>query len=146
MSCAAPFRPGAGSNPASGSISYPGRPERITHPLFLSLSARCRGGFYCRTMRDFAKAFYKSRAWQECRAGYAASVGGLCEDCLDRGLYRPGEIVHHMIELTPDNINDPAVSLSWSNLRLLCRDCHAKRHGARRRYRVDPAGRVTSRW
>ena len=33
-----------------------------------------------------------------------------------------------MTELTPDNINDPAVSLSWSNLRLLCRDCHAKRH------------------
>ena len=88
-------------------------------------------------MREFAKAFYKSKAWQRCRDGYAASVGGLCEDCLAKGLYRPGEIVHHMTELTPDNINDPAVSLSWSNLRLLCRDCHAKRHGARRRYRVD---------
>lgn len=48
--------------------------------------------------------------------------------------------------MAKDAINDPAVSLSWSNLRLLCRDCHAKRHGARRRYRVDPAGRVTSRW
>lgn len=97
-------------------------------------------------MKEFARGFYKGRAWQQCRDGYAASVGGLCEDCLAKGLYRPGEIVHHMIELTPDNINDPAVSLSWSNLRLLCRDCHAKRHGARRRYRVDPAGRVTSRW
>ena len=97
-------------------------------------------------MREFAKAFYKSKAWQRCRDGYAASVGGLCEDCLAKGLYRPGEIVHHMVELTPENINDPAVALSWSNLRLLCRDCHAKRHGARRRYRVDPAGRVTSRW
>ena len=92
-------------------------------------------------MKEFARGFYKGRAWQQCRDGYAASVGGLCEDCLAKGLYRPGEIVHHMIELTPDNINDPAVSL-----RLLCRDCHAKRHGARRRYRVDPAGRVTSRW
>ena len=98
------------------------------------------------TPREFAKEFYKSKAWQRCRNGYAASMGGLCEDCLARGLYQPGEIVHHMIELTPENINDPAVSLSWSNLRLLCRDCHAKRHGARRRYRVDPAGRVTSRW
>lgn len=75
-------------------------------------------------MREFAKAFYKSKAWQRCRDGYAASVGGLCEDCLAKGLYRPGEIVHHMIELTPDNINDPAVSLSWSNLRLLCRELY----------------------
>lgn len=92
------------------------------------------------------KRFTRAKRGSAARDGYAASVGGLCEDCLAKGLYRPGEIVHHMIELTPDNINDPAVSLSWSNLRLLCRDCHAKRHGARRRYRVDPAGRVTSRW
>ena len=28
-------------------LSHPGRPERITRPLLLSLSARCRGGFYC---------------------------------------------------------------------------------------------------
>ena len=97
-------------------------------------------------MKEFARGFYKGRAWQQCRAGYAASVGGLCEDCLAKGLYRPGEIVHHMIELTPDNINDPAVSLSWSNLRLLCRDCHAKRHGAQKRYKVDAVGRVTPRW
>ena len=97
-------------------------------------------------MREFAKAFYKSKAWQRCRDGYAASAGGLCEDCLAKAVYRPGEIVHHMIELTPDNINNPAVSLSWSNLRLLCRDCHAKRHGARKRYKVDAVGRVTPRW
>ena len=73
-------------------------------------------------------------------------MGGLCEDCLDKGLYRPGEIVHHMVELTPENINDPAVALSWSNLRLLCLDCHAKRHGTTKRYKVDEAGRVTPRW
>lgn len=92
------------------------------------------------------KRFTRAKRGQRCRDGYAASVGGLCEDCLAKGLYRPGEIVHHMTELTPDNINDPAVSLSWSNLRLLCRDCHAKRHGARKRYKVDAVGRVTPRW
>ena len=94
-------------------------------------------------MKDFAKSFYTSRAWKNCRRAYAASVGGLCEDCKAKGLITPGEIVHHKIELTPENINDPAVTLSWSNLRLVCRECHAKKHGAReRRYTVDPLGRV----
>ncbi|WP_367950550.1 HNH endonuclease signature motif containing protein [uncultured Gemmiger sp.] len=98
-----------------------------------------------KTMREFAKAFYKSKAWQRCREGYVSSVGGLCEDCLAKGLYQPGEIVHHMVELNPANINDPAVALSWENLRLLCRDCHAKRHGSHKRYRVDASGRVIPR-
>ena len=94
-------------------------------------------------MKDFAKSFYTSRAWKNCRRAYAASVGGLCEDCKAKGLITPGEIVHHKIELTPENINDPAVTLSWSNLRLVCRECHARKHGAReRRYTVDPLGRV----
>ena len=96
-------------------------------------------------MQDFAKSFYKSKAWQKCRAAYAASVGGLCEDCLDSGIVQAGEIVHHVRALTPDNIDDPAVTLSPENLRLLCRDCHGKRHGHVRRYRIDAAGRVTAR-
>ena len=96
-------------------------------------------------MREIATAFYKSKAWQRCRAGYIASVGGLCEDCLDKGLYTPGEIVHHMVELSPENISNPAITMGWDNLRLLCRDCHGKRHGNQRRYKVDAAGRVTAR-
>ena len=96
-------------------------------------------------MRDFAKAFYKSKAWQRTRRAYASSVGGLCEECLRRGLYRPGEIVHHRQALTPENILDPAVSLSWSNLELLCRDCHGAAHGSPRRYKVDAFGRITTR-
>lgn len=92
--------------------------------------------------QDWAKAFYKSKAWQQTRTAYAASVGGLCEDCLRRGEYRPGEIVHHKVHLTPENINNPAVSLSWSNLELLCRDCHGKMHGNQKRYKVDEFGKV----
>lgn len=93
-------------------------------------------------MQEFAKAFYKSRAWQTTRDAYAASVGGLCEDCLARGLYKAGEIVHHKQELTPDNIDDPSVTLAWDNLKLVCRDCHAKAHGGAKRYKVDEFGRV----
>lgn len=94
-------------------------------------------------MREFAESFYKSKAWQQCRSAYAKSVGGLCECCLKRGLVKPGEIVHHKVKLSPENINDPVVTLSWGNLELLCRDCHAKAHGSVKRYKVDEMGRVT---
>lgn len=97
-------------------------------------------------MKDWAKGFYKSAAWKSCRAAYAASVGGLCERCLQRGVYKPGEIVHHKVWLTPENINDPAVTLNWKNLELVCRDCHAELHDARkRRYKIDPNGSVITR-
>ena len=45
-----------------------------------------------------------------------------------RGLYTPGEIVHHIVELTPGNIADPSITLNWDNLRLVCRECHANEH------------------
>ena len=67
---------------------------------------------------------------------------GLCERCLDRGRIVPGEIVNHRIELTPENINDPEVTLSFKNLKLVCRDCHAQEHKPEKRYKVDQMGRV----
>lgn len=93
-------------------------------------------------MREFAETFYKSKAWQSCRNGYAKSKHGLCERCMERGIYRPGDIVHHKVHLTPENISDPGVSLSWDNLELLCRDCHALAHKPEKRYKVDELGRV----
>ena len=97
-------------------------------------------------MQPWAARFYKSRAWRACRSAYAASVGGLCERCLRRGVYRPGRIVHHKVYLTPENINDPAVTLGWDNLELVCDDCHAMEHEPRRRrFTVDELGRVVSR-
>lgn len=101
-------------------------------------------------MQEFAKSFYRSKAWQHCRDGYAKAAGGLCEECLRRGIYQPGEIVHHRQPITPENIDDPTVTLSWDNLELVCRDCHAELHRGcygrqkrRRRYRLDALGRVT---
>lgn len=97
--------------------------------------------------REFAKRFYSSKAWQECREAYAKSQRHLCENCLTKGLYTPGEIVHHIIELTPNNIDDPSVTLNFDNLRLVCRRCHAEEHGARKgaRYIITDDGRVISR-
>lgn len=36
--------------------------------------------------------------------------------------------VHHKKWLTPENINDPEITLSFNNLELLCDICHQKEH------------------
>ncbi len=94
-------------------------------------------------MKDFARGFYKSKAWQDCRRAYIKSVGGLCERCLKKGIYRAGVIVHHLTVLTPETIQDPTVTLNFDALELLCMDCHNKEHLSKgRRYRVDEMGKV----
>ena len=96
-------------------------------------------------MKDFSKAFYKSAAWQHCRDGYIKSVGGLCERCLKRGLIVPGYIVHHKCYLTPENIQDPDVSLNWDNLEYLCQPCHNAIHFKeehRKRYTINKDGTI----
>ena len=95
--------------------------------------------------KEFSSSFYKSALWTRCRNEYAASVGWLCEDCLKKGLIVPLEEVHHITELTPENINDQRITIGWDNLVGLCRECHRARHLNRepRRYTVDEAGRVT---
>lgn len=95
-------------------------------------------------LQDFATEFYSSRAWKATRRAYAKSKGLLCERCLKKGMIRPGEIVHHKVYLTPANITDPEIALSWDNLELLCRDCHGEEHRMERRYVVDELGRVTT--
>ena len=81
--------------------------------------------------------------WEDDKNSYAASVGWLCEDCLERGEITPGEIVHHKIPLTPENINNPDIALSWDNLRLLCRRCHGARHRKnKQRYEINSDGNI----
>ena len=94
--------------------------------------------------RDFAKEFYNSTEWKECRRAFRKQALGLCERCRAKGLIRAGEIVHHKVPITPQNIYDPGITLSYSNLMLVCRDCHAELHQKREtRYKVDELGRVT---
>lgn len=94
-------------------------------------------------MQAFAERFYKSTAWQHTAQNYMKSVGGLCEECQRRGIYRPAEIVHHKIHITPANLEDPEIALYWGNLEALCRKCHGERHREPRRFTVDPeSGRV----
>lgn len=93
-------------------------------------------------MKPFAQSFYKSRTWQDCREAYAKSQGYLCENCLRKGLHSYGEIVHHITEITPENISDPSVTLNFDNLRLVCRKCHAEEHAHKRRYLIGVNGEI----
>lgn len=95
-------------------------------------------------MQDFAKNFYNSPAWKRLRKQYSQQQRHLCERCLDKGMFRPGEIVHHKIPITPENVSDPDITLNPDNLQLLCRDCHAAVHKPGKRYKVDELGRVTT--
>lgn len=80
-------------------------------------------------MKEFAKSFYNSALWQKCRASYISDRllrdGGLCEECGDA----PGYIVHHITELTPENITDPEITLNHDNLEYVCKECHDRFEG-----------------
>lgn len=74
-------------------------------------------------MKEYARSFYKSAAWRKCRASYFTLRHGLCERCSGTG-----KIVHHKQYITPENINDPDITLNHNNLELLCQDCHNREH------------------
>lgn len=78
--------------------------------------------------QDFAKGFYKSEQWKSCRESYLKSIGYKCETCRAKGIETPAVIVHHIVELTPENINDPEITSGFENLRAVCRKCHADEH------------------
>lgn len=69
--------------------------------------------------KTFAKKFYNSKAWKDCRAAYIPTVYGLCEHC-----GKPGYILDHIIEINYDNMNDPNITLNHDNLQYLCLECH----------------------
>lgn len=74
-------------------------------------------------MREFARDFYNSKAWRDTRAYIFDRDSGLCVKCSN-----VGDVVHHKVPLTPQNIHDTDISLGEDNLETLCYDCHATAH------------------
>lgn len=77
--------------------------------------------------KPYAKKFYNSKQWRKCRESYILKVNGLCEHCLKDGNHTPGYIVDHIKEITPDNIDDPYITLNHENLQYLCLVCHNRK-------------------
>lgn len=88
--------------------------------------------------RDPVKTrFYNSKAWKDASRAYAESKCYICEVCKNK--YADPTIkpfykqfhVHHKIELTPENISNPEISLNADNFQLLCLHCHNKMHSTK---------------
>lgn len=74
--------------------------------------------------KEWAKEFYNSKSWKCTRDSVLDTANYICSICKER----PAEIVHHIIWLTPININDVNITLNKDNLVAVCRECHALIH------------------
>lgn len=101
--------------------------------------------------KEYAKAFYNSKQWKATRAAYVAHCGGVCERCMreyEEGKrtfadVKPVEMVHHKLAITPHNINEPRITLSFDNLEGVCGEHHNLEHkGKPKRYRFDKFGNI----
>lgn len=87
--------------------------------------------------------FYKSDRWHLARTIVITRANGKCERC-----GKVGTEVHHIIRLTPDNVDDVSISINPKNLILLCKECHNIEHGrfsSKAEYTFDEDGNVVKR-
>ena len=71
--------------------------------------------------KEWARNFYASKQWREVRQQVLRRDLYTCAHCNARA-----EEIHHIIELTPDNITDINIALNPDNLISMCHDCHTK--------------------
>lgn len=94
--------------------------------------------------KEYAKAFYHSKEWQDLRAWVLHRDLYTCADCGGRATE-----VHHETTLTASNINDPQIALNSKLLTSLCHDCHTKRTQAEpacdENYFFDENGQLSPR-
>ena len=55
-----------------------------------------------------------------------------------------GEEVHHIMPLTPENINNPEITLGQNNLILLSKDCHNKNMAGSRKQKSNSTAKEIS--
>lgn len=95
-------------------------------------------------MKQWAEWFYSSKQWKQTQASFL-SARVYCERCSKPDDPVIAKIAHHKIWLTPQNIHDPAISLSWDNLEALCQTCHNREHHgnkATKRYEINDKGEL----
>lgn len=74
------------------------------------------------------QSFYASEAWQKFRLAIIAERGLRCEYC-GKLVTRAKELtLHHIIELTPENVHDVMISLNHENVMIVHHDCHNQIH------------------
>lgn len=72
------------------------------------------------------RRFYNSQNWRRLRQVVAIKSHGLCAECLENGLVKEGDIVHHEIPIrTPEGWEK---RLEMDGLIFLCNACHNAKH------------------
>lgn len=77
------------------------------------------------------KAFYDSWQWKDFRRDLiierTTEDGLRCEKC-NKQILNETIILHHIVELTNENVNDYNISLNPEVIEISCLDCHNKEH------------------
>ena len=56
--------------------------------------------------------------------------------------------MHHIIHLSPENVDNPEISINQDNLLLLCKECHNKKHERftdKKKYKFDSDGNIVKK-
>ena len=74
------------------------------------------------------KSFYASEKWQKFRMYIVSERGPKCEHCGEI-IHEPKDLhVHHIEELTPENVHDIEISLNSKNVMVVHHNCHNAIH------------------
>lgn len=71
---------------------------------------------------------YSKAQWRTARRAALVRDNGLCQECLKKGIVKPGTEVHHVTELSDDNKHDWNIAYNIDNLVTLCMECHSNIH------------------
>jgi hypothetical protein len=74
------------------------------------------------------QSFYASEEWQRFRTLIINQRGMTCEHCGLLIAMVTDLTVHHIKELTPENVNDVTIALNADNVMLVHHDCHNQIH------------------
>ncbi|MEC0107256.1 HNH endonuclease signature motif containing protein [Paenibacillus taichungensis] len=75
------------------------------------------------------KSFYASEVWQNFRLVVIGERGLRCEHCGKYVLKSSELTLHHIIELTPENVGDANIALNPDNIMVVHHECHNQIHG-----------------
>jgi hypothetical protein len=83
-------------------------------------------------MRSRFQSFYESKQWRRFREVILlermGNEGIICESCSNVILRRGNAHLHHITELTPENVDDVMVSMNPDNIKVVCARCHNLEH------------------
>lgn len=87
---------------------------------------------------DGGNKYYHSMSWRNLRVAYMRDHP-LCERCLEKGIAKPAEEVHHIrfFESGKTEQDKWFFLLNENNLMSVCRECHQKIHAYAKKYNLN---------